>query len=683
MTPGVSHGARVRAYLSGAIVTLGLLGVGVRAWALQVDDGQKFHDLAEHQHEMELDITAPRGEIVDADGRQLAASADADSVWASPHDIKDLTATSETLGKLLGLDASALEAKLGGDRRFVWLARHVPPEVARAVAAAKLPGVEIAHEPRRWYPGRALAGTVIGRTDIDGSGKDGIEKTMNAWLAGKSGEVEALRDARGRAMMSSGVAHVEPGATVHLSLDRSIQAIAESSLAAAVTAHKAKSGVAVVLEVGTSRVIALASYPSYDPNTTEVGEARDRPVTDLYEAGSVMKMFTVSVALDDGAVTPETGFDLGGGQFTVGHTLIRDVDGDPYLTVAGIIKRSSNVGAAKIALRLGREKLYAGLKNFGFGARTGIELPAERWGTVHAGSTWRDVDLAHIAFGYGLTVTPLQIAAGLAAIGNGGMYREPRIVDQVDAADGTVLYKPTPAEHRAISDRTAMEMVAMLTSVFDKATPGHQDGGTAKEIDVPGFKCGGKTGTAHKYDPTTKKYSEDRYLSSFAGLAPISNPRLAIVVMIDEPNTAGGGDYYGAKVAAPVFATIASESLRYLGVPGDAPMATPAALAGANPAKPAPPVPADRVEAAPIDRSAPPFGGAGDPEQSGLADAIATVPDFRGLGVARALELARDQHVDVDIHGSGRMISQDPPPGPISVIGRVSLTFSDERSHAP
>ncbi len=663
MTPGVSHGARVRAYLSGAIVTIGLLGVVVRAWALQVGDGQKFHDLAERQHEMQLDIAAPRGEIVDAEGRQLAASADTDSVWASPHDIKDLTATSETLGKLLGLDTAALEAKLAGDRHFVWLARHVTPEVARAVTAAKLAGVEIAHEPRRWYPGRSLAGTVIGRTDIDGSGKDGLEKTMNAWLAGKGGEIAALRDARGRAMMSSGVAHVEAGATVHLSLDRSIQAIAESALSESVIANKAKSGVAVVLEVGTSRVVALASYPTYDPNTAEVGEARDRPVTDLYEAGSVMKMFTVSIALDQGIVTPDTGFDLNGGHFTVGKTPITDVDGDNYLDVTGIIKRSSNVGAAKIALRMGADKLYAGLKTFGFGARTGIELPAERYGTVHDGATWRDVDLAHIAFGYGITVTPLQVAAGLAAIGAGGMYTEPRIVDEVVAADGNVLYKPTPAERRVVSGKTAMQMMAMLETVFERG----KMHGTAETIWVPGFKCGGKTGTAHKYDPETKHYSETRYLGSFAGLAPISNPKLAIVVMIDEPS---GFDHFGAKVAGPVFAKIASESLRYLGVPGDAPMveppppgtivAAPAAMKGPI----APPAPAPEVaQAAPI-------------------DAIATVPDFRGLGVGKALELARDQHIEVDIHGSGRMVAQDPPPGPTSVIGRVSLTFSDELPRA-
>jgi cell division protein FtsI (penicillin-binding protein 3) len=374
-------------------------------------------------------------------------------------------------------------------------------------------------------------------------------------------------------------------------------------------------------------------------------------VTDTYEAGSVMKVFSVATALDDGIVTPDTELEIGG-QLKIGPKIIHDVHVDPYLTVAGIIKRSSNVGAARIAMRLGRDKLYAGLLRFGFGAKTGIELPGEQVGMLRDGARWRDIELATIAYGYGLTVTPLQIATALAAIGNHGEYRPPRIVDEVDDADATVLYRADVTPRQVISERTASQMLAMLGSVFDKG----KQGGTASQIDVPGFRCAGKTGTAHKYDPETHQYAADRYLSSFAGLAPLDHPRLAIVVMVDEPS---GGDYYGGKVAGPVFATLASEALRYLGVPGDPIPAgaapAPAALATAHPAaQPAPPP---------------------EPE---LAPGATAIPDLRGLGLARALEVARSLGVAVQITGTGRVIAQDPPPGPGAAPTRLVLRLSDE-----
>jgi cell division protein FtsI (penicillin-binding protein 3) len=564
MTPGVPGAARMRAYLAGAVVTVAIVGVAMRAWALQVDDGDHYRAMAERQHEMRVDIPAPRGEVLDVHGRPLAVSADADSVWANPRDVRDVAGTADKLATLLGIDESSLEAKLAGDRRFVWLERHVGADVAKAVREAKLPGIEVVKEPRRWYPGKAVGGTVIGRADIDGKGLDGIELALDDLLAGKRQAVNAVRDARGHSMLADGLAEAQPGATVHLTLDRTIQAISEQALADAVTSNKAKSGVAVVIEVDTGRVLALASFPTYDPNSGHVPEgARDKPVTDAYEAGSVMKVFSVATALDAGTVTPDSEFPIGNSfQVARGVHPITDVHFFPYLTVAGIIKHSSNIGAAKIALRLGADKLYEGYKRFGFGARTGIELPGEQVGMLRPGDKWRDVELATMAYGYGLTVTPLQITAALASIGNHGIYHEPRVVESVVDADGTVLYRGAGEERRVLSQKVADEMLPILASVFD---PG-KEGGTAKGIDVPGFKCGGKTGTAYKYDPATHHYALDHYLASFAGLAPIDHPRLAIVVQVDDPTA---GTHYGGTVSAPAFATIASESLRYLGVPGE------------------------------------------------------------------------------------------------------------------
>jgi cell division protein FtsI (penicillin-binding protein 3) len=562
-TPGVSRAARLRAYLAGLVVSAGLVGVGVRAWALQVDDGDRYRLLADRQHAQRLNIPAPRGEVLDNKGRPLAMSADAESIWANPRDVRDVAGTADKLAALTGLDASMLEAKLGGDHKFVWLDRHIKPEVAKKIRDAKLPGIEVAREPRRWYPARAIAGPVIGRADIDGNGLDGIELAMNDVLTGKHAEIDAIRDARGHKVLADGAQAADAGATVHLSLDRSIQALAEDALAESVTKNKAKSGVVVVLEVGTSRVLAMASYPSYDPNAGGNVTARNKPVVDAFEAGSVMKVFSVATALEDGVVKPDTEFQIGN-VLVVGGRAIHDTHFFPYLTVSGIVKHSSNIGAAKISLQLGSEKLYAGLKLFGFGQKSGIELPGETPGMLRDGSKWPDIDLAHIAYGYGLTVTPLQVAAALATIGNGGIYREPRIVDEVIDGD-TILYRGEGEEHRVLSEKTASEMLTILASVFDKGP----EGGTANAIDVEGFACGGKTGTAHKYDPQTHQYSATRYMGSFAGLAPIDHPKIVVVVMIDEPSA---GDYYGGQVAGPVFATVASQTLRYLGVPGGAPL---------------------------------------------------------------------------------------------------------------
>ncbi|MEO9157328.1 MAG: penicillin-binding transpeptidase domain-containing protein [Kofleriaceae bacterium] len=659
MTPGVSRGARTRAYLAGVIVSFGLFGVGMRAWALQVDDGPRYRALAERQHELRLEVPAPRGEVLDSHGAPLAVSADVDSIWANPHEVRDLAMTAEKLAEITGIDAASLEAKLAGDHKFVWLARHVESDVAKKIAAAKLPGIEIAREPRRWYPAKSIAGPVIGRADIDGKGLDGIELALNETLAGKSTEVDVLRDAHGHTMLNEGVAVKQPGSTVRLSLDRSIQAIAESALAETVAINKPKAGVVVVLEVGTSRVLAMASYPTYDPNSGESHGARNLPVTDAFEAGSVMKVFSIATALDNGVVQPDTEFQIGG-RIVVGNRAITDHEFDAYLTTSGIVKRSSNVGAAKIALLLGSEKLYAGLKLFGFGSKTGIELPGERVGMLRNGSKWREIDLAHIAFGYGLTVTPLQVGAAFATIANHGIYREPRIVDEVRDGDGNVTYRGVGVEHRAVSEKTADRMMKILVSVFDKDVLG-KGGGTAKGLDVVGFHCAGKTGTAYKFDPVTHSYgNHDHYMSSFGGLAPADHPRLAIIVMIDDPS---GADHYGASVAGPVFAKVASEGLRYLGVPGEAaPLPPPGPVKAARPApKPAKVLPPPPPELEPADD----------------VDMV-TVPDFAGLGVGKALDRARELHLPVEVIGSGRVIAQDPPAGPATSFTKLTLRFSDE-----
>jgi cell division protein FtsI (penicillin-binding protein 3) len=576
MTPGIPRAARVRAYLMGVVLSAGLVGISYRAWGLQITDGDKYQTQAERQHEKTIAIPPPRGQILDVHGRPLAVSADVDSVWANPREIRDVGATAEKLATLLKMDVRLLEDKLGASNRFVWLARHVSEETAAALRKADLPGVEVSREPQRWYPGRSIASPVIGRTDIDGKGLDGLEFANDEALNGQRTVFSAVRDAHGKTAYVDGMDGIAAGADIYVTIDRSIQSIADEALTSAAVTNKAKSGVAIVLDVKTGAVLAMSNYPSIDANELSneavavdgapklvKTPARNRAVTDEYEIGSVMKVFTVASALDAGVTTPNETINVEGGSYQVGPKVIRDVHHDTELTVSGVIKRSSNVGAVKIGMRLGREKLSAGLRRLGFGGKTEIELPGERRGRVSDGSKWRDIELATISFGYGITVTPLQMVAAMAAIGNHGIYHPPRIIDRVVSADGTVTKLAPPESRQVLKPSVADSMLPILASVFE----GGKNAGTAASVIVPGFACGGKTGTAHKFDPAIKKYSPDKYYSSFAGLAPIEDPKIAIVVIIDEP---GGGDYFGGKVAGPVFARVASESLRYLGVPGTA-----------------------------------------------------------------------------------------------------------------
>lgn len=661
MTPGVPQAARTRAYAAGVVVLLGLVGVGYKAWALQIDDGAKYRELAARQHALRIDIPGPRGEILDTHGRPLAVSADADSIWANQREVRDVTGTAEKLAALIKGNAQLLEGKLAGERRFIWIARHVSPQTAKMVREAKLPGIEVASEPRRWYPAKSIAGPVIGRADIDGNGLDGIELSMHDVLKGKHGAVTALRDARGHKMLSAGLAAVDKGAVVRLSLDRSIQAISDNALMAAVTEHKAKSGIAVVLDVKTSRVLAMSSFPTYDPNTGGDHGVRNRPVTDAFEAGSVMKIFAVAAALEEGLTTPSTGNSIGA-SFKVGPKAIRDTHVYPYLTTSEVIKVSSNIGATKFAMRLGRDRMHRYLKMFGFGSKSGIELPGEQTGKIRDASTWREVELATISYGYGITISPLQLAAGIAALGNDGIYTEPRIVEEARDAEGNVTYRGEGKQHRVVSAKVAKQMREILGTVFDKGVGEHPINGTMSSIVVPGFKCGGKTGTAYKYDHSIRSYSTNRYLGSFVGLAPIDNPRLAIAVMIDEPN---GAHHYGGKVAGPAFAQIASESLRYLGVPGD-PLPPPKPVPGVKPAVVAKAAAAAPPEVAPIEVT---------PELEADGTGL-MIPDFTGMGLGRALDEARKLRIDIDVEGTGQVIAQDPPPGVAPGPTRVKLVFS-------
>ena len=642
-----------------ALVFAGLLGaIGVKAYRVQIVDGDRMSAMGRAQYLQDLEQAAPRGSIHDRNGVELAVSVAVDSVWANPRAIKDVAATSRALADVLGLDVRELESKLSSDRMFVWLARRVGPTTAESIRALALPGIALRAEPKRFYPGRDLAGPLIGLAGLDGKGIEGVELKMDEVLAGAAGSIPAMRDARGKLLYADGWDDgAVPGATVELTIDRFIQYAAERALADAVKENDATAGIVVAIDPRTGEVLASAVWPTFDPN--EPGKRKDvrnRFITDEYEPGSVMKVFALASAVEAGVANIDERIDVEGGKITVGNKTWTDTHkGENVITVGEVMKFSSNVGSVKIARRLGKERLHAALARFGFGKRTGIELPGERSGRLRPTSTWGEVGFATISFGYGLTATPIQLARALAAIANDGVAMEPTLIARVKDASGKVISQHTPHPERVLSSSAARDTRTMLRMVMDK-------GGTGEKILIPGFAAAGKTGTAYKVDPATGRYGNDLYLSSFMGFVPADDPRLAIVVMIDEPKN---GKHYGGAVAGPVFARVAGEALRYLGVPGSVPSVATAPVT--TPAAGAP-----EPDAPPVDATAPPVYAARGPriprpsasrDLSAPVGDIVMIPDFAGMSVGQAIEAAREAGVKVTLEGSGRATEQFPAPG--------------------
>jgi cell division protein FtsI (penicillin-binding protein 3) len=639
-----------------ALVLLGLLGaLGYKAFTVQIRDGARMRALGEAQYLHEMELPAPRGSIRDVHGVDMAVSVDTDSIFANPRAVRDARATAKALSGALGIPWRELEKKLAETRYFVWLKRRVTGEASAKVRALDLPGIGSTAEPRRFYPGKSLAGPVLGFAGLDGKGLEGIELSLDTLLRGEKTTLPAIRDARGNLLLGHTWTDVEPasagGGCVTLSLDRFLQYTAEQALEAAVTLHRAKAGVVVVLDPKSSDVLALASFPTYDPNDpSHRGDAKNRAVTDAYEVGSVMKVFSVAAALDAQVVKPTDVFDIEGGRLQIGAKTITDTHkGESLLTVTEVIKYSSNVGAVKIARKLGKEALHDTFAELGFGQVTGIELPGERAGVLRDTRRWGEIGLATASFGYGLTVTPLQLATALSAVASGGVLHPPRLVKRVVAPDGRVLVESPPdAGRRVLSEAAARDLAAMLKTVVEK-------GGTGEKVVVPGFVVAGKTGTAHKHDPQTGTYAADRYLSSFMGFAPADDPRLTIVVLIDDPR---GESHFGGVVAGPVFARIASEGLKYLGVSGTVPLPEPSATepvaAAPEAGPPVPPVTSLESSLA-WERDDLPPAGPGEP--------IVLIPDFTGLSVGQALAWAHKSGIRLEIEGSGRAVRQFPQPG--------------------
>ena len=608
-----------------------------RAFYLQVMQNDRLVKLAEKQHQRIVALTPGRGAIYDRHSAPFAVSIEMDSCYAETRNLENLPEAAAKLAPLLGYHRSELEAKLKASRNFVWLSRRMAPEAARKVRDLDLDGIGFVKESKRFYPNSEVAAHVIGFTGTDPGGLEGVEKKYDPTILGNTGYLVTERDALGRDInlkKGSEAKSGSKGSNVILTLDKNVQYIAEKELAKAVEKNGAKAGIAIVMEPETGRVLAMANYPTFNPNSYfkySPSALRNRAISDSFEPGSTFKIFLVASALENRVIRSGDSFNCENGSYNMSGRTIHDTHRYGALTVPQILKYSSNIGAAKIGSRLGPERLYAGLTGFGFGEKSDIDLPGEAGGLLRKQAKWYGIDLATISFGQGVTATALQITTAVSAVANGGNLMKPYLVDRIADDSGTVLQQFAPqVRRRVISQETAKTVARMLEGVVI-------EGGTGTGAAVEGYRVAGKTGTAQKVDAASRGYSRDKRTASFVGFVPLEKPRLTILVVIDEPKTSS----YGGVVAAPAFSAIAQQTLCYLKVPPEksVPRKTEPVLAKSAP----------QPEAA--------EGGSIEGSEAG------SMPNFRGMSMRQVLRVMEKRGLNVRLQGSGRAVEQNPPPG--------------------
>jgi len=636
----IARAVRLRILVTSIALIAVLLGLTLRAAQLAVLQAPTLQMRATRQHQQEVQLPPERGSIVDRNGELLALTRESAAVYVRP---PQLTAGPDALARVAGLldmPVDTVMVKASSSAPFVYLNRQVSLDRWSAVEELQLPGIGSEPARMRYYPYGSLAGQVLGFIGIDGQGLEGVERQLDVELRG---EVEALaveRDARGRRMVVDGQWWPLPrvGAQVELTLDADLQHVAEKELQQSVREFDADGGVVVVLAPDTGDVLAMANVPLMNPNDPggiSAAFRRNRAITDFYEPGSTFKGILAAAALEQGVVKPEDKIFCENGSYTVGRRTVHDHHPYGVLSFAQVIQQSSNIGSAKVAERLGIERYGRAISDFGFGQRTGIELPGESRGKVRPASKWGRIHLVTTAFGQGIAVTPLQLARAFAAIANGGLLLQPHIVRRIVSEDGQAQYVThREIERRVMSEETARVLSDILRGVVEN--------GTGKAAHMDGFAVAGKTGTAQKIE-AGGHYSKRARMSSFVGYVPAERPRLVILVMLDTPRKAT----YGGVVAAPAFRRIAEYGLERLGIRPAVTIAAPAADA-ARPALDA------RADSAPVSVG---------------------VPSFLGLSMRDALVQAQRFGWEVRIEGSGYVVAQDPPPGAPPPSAELTLKF--------
>ncbi len=546
-----------RANLLLLVLAAWFIGLAGRALWLQALNNDFLQRKGESRYSRVVEIGASRGMIVDRNNEPLAISTPVESVAASPGDVEAEPAELRKLAQLLGISNDELRSRLSETKReFVYLKRQLPPEQAERVVQLGIPGVFLQREHRRYYPAGDVMSHIIGFTGVDDKGQEALELAFESTLAGKPGSRRVIRDRLGRIVEDVESIRVpQEGQRLTLSIDARIQYLAFRELKAAVVAHRAKAGGIVVLDAETGEILAMANLPAYNPNNRgklEAHRTRNRAVTDLFEPGSTLKPFTAAAALEAGLFQPGTVIQTAPGQMTVGNRTIQDAHPQGALTVAQVIQKSSNVGTAKMGLALSSEALWSLFSRAGFGVPPRSGFPGEVSGRLRTHTTWKPIEQATMSYGYGLSVSLLQLARAYTMFASDGELQPVTLLKREGPVQGT----------RVVSAQTAVAVRKMLELAA-------QPGGTAPGAQVAGYTVAGKTGTAHKLEGKT--YAVNRYVASFVGMAPVSHPRVVIAVMIDEPSA---GQYYGGAVAAPVFSQVAAGTLRFLAVPPDAPAKT-------------------------------------------------------------------------------------------------------------
>ena len=717
MSGGPSRENNFRLYVLAGVLFFWCAVICLRLVYLQVFRYGDFQQRAQHQQQRTTEVAAKRGLIYDRAGRELAMSIAVDSVFAVPSEIPDLAQTISLVSHVTRNDPREVLAKCKAARTFCWVARKADADAAARIRALNLRGIYFQKESKRFYPKRELAAQVIGYVGTDDEGLSGIEREYDEKLRGKPGRMSISVDAR-RKYFGSVVKQPEPGNNVVLTLDEKIQYIAERELETAMHDTQAIAGTVIVENPRTGEILALANRPTFNPNLSREitpEKLKNHAVSDVYEPGSTFKLVTISAAIDQGLTRPNELIDCQMGSIVINGLRIHDHKAFGILPVSQVLAHSSDVGAIKIALRLGDERLYKYIRAFGFGQQTGIELPGETRGLAKPLSRWSKVSIGAISMGQEIGITPLQLAGMVSSMANDGVLVSPRIVAGEVApqvAPQKVAFHPVD-QGRVVTSTTAALMRQMMQGVVLE--------GTGRKAALDGYSAGGKTGTAQKFDPFTHKYSHTKYVASFAGFAPINNPEIAAVVVLDTPIAPTVVQREGGWVAAPVFRRIAQQTLEYLHTPHDvelpasrqlqmarrevkdrdleegspdrlgdsvetadtkpqppAPAAPPsgivqAAMRHALPVEPVSNANQDSVTASsPVPPQQPENGTVVlDVEQGGIV-----VPSFVGKSVRAAIESAQENGLDLDAVGSGLGREQSPAAGSHVAAGsRITVRF--------
>ncbi len=564
MKPVENKYIRFRIVFIGIIFTVFFMAIGAKAVYLQVFRGSWLSEKAASQYERSVITKGKRGTIYDTKLKKMAVSLDITSIAVHPQQVKDAGKVAADLAGVLHIKRQSVLRKLLSKKKFIWIKRKVTPDEARAVKALNIKGIAFVPEHNRFYPNKTLAAQLLGFAGMDSHGLEGIEFYYDSYLKGHTDLLTVSKDALGRGFAfdieKKKLSNCD-GNNLILTIDRSIQYIAEEALERAVKEYSARSGIAIVMEPKTGALLALAHFPFFNPNTYSkygkngVGLWRNRALTDPFEPGSTMKIFTAAAAIESGACGVNSIFFCENGSYRVGKNTVHDTHPHAWLSLKGIIKYSSNIGIIKVGEKIGPEMLYSTLTDFGFGQKTWIDCPGESSGVLSYYKKWSDIDAGAIAFGQGISASPLQLVSAASAIANHGILMKPYVVQAITDPNGRLVKSLGPKKvRRIISAKTAETVITIMKSVLE-------NDGTGVNAALDGYSACGKTGTAQKINENGV-YAKEKFVSSFIGFAPAENPEAVILVVIDEPK----GNYYGGTVAAPVFKNIAQGTLYYMGI---------------------------------------------------------------------------------------------------------------------